>query len=176
MPSKIEVKGIIVNLPAKIKSRKLIDDKRKRIIKGATSVFKKKGYHRTTVRNIAKAAGISMGSLYDYISSKQDILYLFYILFISTYYQKVVSITNNISNPKEKLKVAYKTLLEVGFSLEDEILFGWTESKNMKKSYSEEVLRMELNLINYFKDILDEIKAQFKVEIEDTNIEANFLV
>ncbi len=38
------------------------------------------------------------------------------------------------------------------------------------------VLKMELGLINYFKDILEEIKDRFKLEIKDTNIVANFLV
>ena len=38
------------------------------------------------------------------------------------------------------------------------------------------VLKMELGLINYFKDILEEIKERFKLEIKDTNIVANFLV
>ncbi|MFH0814360.1 MAG: TetR/AcrR family transcriptional regulator [Pseudomonadota bacterium] len=176
MQSSHEVGSPNSQIPTKIKSRELIDDRRKQIIKGALSVFKEKGYHKTTVRDIAKAAEISMGSLYDYISSKEDILYLFYQLFIITYYQTVVSATNNISNPVERFKVAFKTLLEVGFSLEDEILFGWTEAKNMKKSHLKEILKLELDLINYFKDILDEIQSQFPVEIEDTYMVANFLI
>lgn len=176
MQARDRINNPIDQIPTKIKSHELIDDKRKQIIKGALSVFKKKGYHKTTVRDIAKAAKISMGSLYDYISSKGDILYLFYIVFIFAYHHKIVSITNKISNPKERLEVAYKILLEVGFSLEDEILFGWTEAKNMKKDHLKEVLNMESDLVNYFKEILDEIKAQFSVEIEDTNLAANFLV
>ncbi|MCD6353357.1 MAG: hypothetical protein J7M06_04015, partial [Proteobacteria bacterium] len=94
------------------------------------------------------------------------------------YYQQVISKTKAISNPVERLKVAYKTLLEVGFSLEDEILFGWTEAKNMKKNHLQEVTKLELDLIHYFKDILNEITSQFNIdiEIENTNITANFLV
>ena len=176
MESKNELRGLVAQIPTKIKSQELIDDKRKQIIKGALSVFKRKGYHKTTVRDIAKAAHISMGSLYDYINSKGDILYLFYKEFIFTYHLQVVAMTNNITNPKEKLVFAYRTLLEVGFSLEDEILFGWTEAKNMKKDHLVEVLQMESDLIGYFKAILDEISTQWKVAIEDTNMAANFLV
>ncbi|MBN2468232.1 MAG: TetR/AcrR family transcriptional regulator [Deltaproteobacteria bacterium] len=163
-------------IPTKIKSQELIDDKRQQIIKGALSVFKKKGYHKTTVRDIAVAANISMGSLYDYINSKDDILYIFYKVFIFTYYQQVISKTNAISNPVERLKVAYKTLLEVNFALEDEILFGWTEAKNMKEGHLQEVTKLELELIDYFREILDKIRSEFNVDIEDTNLTANFLV
>jgi len=176
MESKNELKGLVAQIPTKIKSQELIDDRRKQIIKGALSVFKRKGYHKTTVRDIAKAANISMGSLYDYINSKGDILYLFYKEFIFTYHQQVVSMTRNITNPKEKLVVAYRTLLEVGFSLEDEILFGWTEAKNMKKDHLVEVLKMESDLIGYFKAILDEIGSTGHFAVEDTNMTANFLV
>jgi len=176
MQSKGEISSPNAHIPTKIKSQELIDDKRQQIIKGAVLVFKEKGYHKTTVRDIAKAAEISMGSLYDYINSKEDILFLFYKIFIFTYYQQVISKTKAISNPVERLKVAYKTLLEVGFSLEDEILFGWTEAKNMKKNHLQEVTKLELDLIHYFKDILNEITSQFNIDIENTNITANFLV
>jgi len=176
MESKKEISSPNADIPTKIKSQELIDDKRQQIIKGAVLVFKEKGYHKTTVRDIAKAAEISMGSLYDYINSKEDILFLFYKIFIFTYYQEVISKTSAISNPVDRLKVAYKTLLEVGFSLEDEILFGWTEAKNMKKSHLQEVTKLELDLIDYFKEILNDITSQFEVDIEDINITANFLI
>jgi len=176
MVRKIGINNLTAHVPTKIKTQELIDDKRKDIIKAALSVFKNKGYHKTTVRDIAQAAKVSMGSLYDYISSKDDLLYLFYEVFILTYYQEVISATKNIRDPERKLKAAYKTLLEVGFSLEDEILFGWTEAKNMKKHYLQEILRVENDLINYFKGILDEIKVRGHDKIPDTGLVANFLV
>ena len=176
MKPKSEISDLTVQIPTKIKSRELIDDKRRQIIKRALLVFKEKGYHKTTVRDIAKAAKISMGSLYDYISCKEDILYLFYRLFIFTYYREVVSKTNGIDNPKDRLMLAYKSLLEVGFSLEDEILFGWTEVKNVSPQHLKEIIRLELDLINYFKNILEEIKARFGADIKDTTMIANCLV
>lgn len=176
MKQKGEISDLTAHIPTRIKSQELIDDKRQKIIKRALLVFKEKGYHKTTVRDIAKAAKVSMGSLYDYISSKEDILYLFYKLFIFTYYQEVVSKTKNISNPQEKLEVAYMTLLEVGFSLQDEILFGWTEAKNMKPDHLKEIIRLELDLTDFFKKILDEIEASSGKIIGDTNMMANFLI
>ncbi|MCX8012470.1 MAG: TetR/AcrR family transcriptional regulator [Desulfobacterota bacterium] len=176
MPRKIKINNLNTEIPAKIKTQEIIDPKRKSIIKGALSVFKEKGYHKATVRDIAKAAKISVGSLYDYISSKEDLLYLFYEIFILTYYQEVVAITYNIKDPVEKIKSAYRTLLEVGFSLEDEILFGWTEAKNMKKSHLKEILKLEIELINFFKEILEGVKSKYQIKIEDTRLVAHFLV
>ena len=35
-------------------------------------LFKKKGFHRATTREIAKEAGFSIGTLYEYIRTKED--------------------------------------------------------------------------------------------------------
>jgi TetR/AcrR family transcriptional regulator, cholesterol catabolism regulator len=54
----------------------LVDSKRKDLIDKATKVFVKNGYHETNMRELASAIGMSVGSIYHYIGSKQDILYL----------------------------------------------------------------------------------------------------
>lgn len=46
------------------------------IIAAAAEVFKEKGYHAATTRDIAAAVGIQQASLYYYISSKEELLYL----------------------------------------------------------------------------------------------------
>ncbi|RPI22116.1 MAG: TetR/AcrR family transcriptional regulator [Actinobacteria bacterium] len=53
------------------------------IASGALLLFKEKGFHSTSVREIAAAAGLSMGGLYEYISSKEDVLWLVYRHLIS---------------------------------------------------------------------------------------------
>jgi TetR/AcrR family transcriptional regulator, cholesterol catabolism regulator len=40
----------------------------------ALRLFKEKGYHATSMREIASAVGINKGSLYSYIHSKEDLL------------------------------------------------------------------------------------------------------
>jgi AcrR family transcriptional regulator len=54
----------------------LVDSKRKEIINESTKVFVKKGYHQTNMRELSSAIGMSVGSIYHYVGSKQDILYL----------------------------------------------------------------------------------------------------
>src|ERR1043165_6355369 len=40
----------------------------------ALRLFKEKGYHATSMRDIASEVGINKGSLYSYIDSKEDLL------------------------------------------------------------------------------------------------------
>ncbi len=48
------------------------------IARGALNLFIEKGFHATSVREIAAASNLSMGGLYEYIESKGDVLWLVY--------------------------------------------------------------------------------------------------
>jgi TetR/AcrR family transcriptional regulator, cholesterol catabolism regulator len=176
MKASHELSAAIANIRGNIRDSELLANKRKRILQATVSVFEKKGYHKTTVRDIAKAAGVSMGSLYDCISTKGDVLLLFYDQFIESFQNGLITKTGGITHPGAKLKVAYISLLEAYYALKDEVLFGWTEAKNMKKAHLKGVLKAEKLLVNYFKGMLDEMNLQPNVKIEDTYLVASFLV
>jgi AcrR family transcriptional regulator len=53
-----------------------MSNREQEIIAAAARVFKEKGYHAATTRDIAAAVGIQQASLYYYISSKEELLYL----------------------------------------------------------------------------------------------------
>src|SRR4030067_1076273 len=61
---------------ASTKNAPLVENRHQQIVDGACKIFLEKGYHLTTIRDIAKACGMSMGQLYHYIRSKDDVLYL----------------------------------------------------------------------------------------------------
>jgi len=50
-----------------------IDKNKDRIERAALQLFTRKGFHGTTVREIADKAGVSMGKLYIYYETKEDI-------------------------------------------------------------------------------------------------------
>jgi AcrR family transcriptional regulator len=50
-------------------------DKRNEILRVASRVFAEKGYHRASMRDIARAAGSSLAGLYHYFPTKEGILY-----------------------------------------------------------------------------------------------------
>ncbi len=51
-----------------------IADRRTQILQAAAAVFRAKGYDRATTKEIAEAADMSEGSLYNYFSAKRDLL------------------------------------------------------------------------------------------------------
>ncbi len=50
-----------------------VEKNRRKIQRAALHLFTRKGFHGTTVREIAKKAGVSMGKLYIYYDTKEEI-------------------------------------------------------------------------------------------------------
>lgn len=61
-----------------IKNPELLAKRRNQILKVAVNLFRKNGYHATTMREICKKAKVNQGSFYDYFGSKEDILVYIY--------------------------------------------------------------------------------------------------
>src|SRR4029077_10299000 len=54
---------------------KAMSTRRTELTRQAARLFAKKGYHGTSIGDLAEAMGVQKGSLYAHISSKQDLLY-----------------------------------------------------------------------------------------------------
>jgi AcrR family transcriptional regulator len=52
----------------------LIAARRNQILDAATKVFAEKGFHPATIRDVAKAAGVADGTIYNYFESKTAVL------------------------------------------------------------------------------------------------------
>jgi AcrR family transcriptional regulator len=73
----------------------------------ALRLFKEKGYHATSMRDIAEAVGINKGSLYSYIKSKEDLLVPVFEQAQGVLLSQIESITADTScPPTERLKRA----------------------------------------------------------------------
>jgi AcrR family transcriptional regulator len=59
-----------------VPDRPRYDRKLEMILREAGGVFADKGYHQATIRDIARATGVSLAGLYYYFKSKEDLLFL----------------------------------------------------------------------------------------------------
>jgi AcrR family transcriptional regulator len=60
--------------PIRTLQAQLVAARRTQILDAATEVFARKGYNRATIRNVAQAAGIADGTIYNYFANKADLL------------------------------------------------------------------------------------------------------
>jgi AcrR family transcriptional regulator len=52
------------------------DQKLDGLLSSAARVFAQRGYHRTSMRDLARASGISLAGVYYYVQSKEELLFL----------------------------------------------------------------------------------------------------
>ena len=140
----------------KIKSEKLIDRRRKQIIDGAIKVFTAKGFHSATVREIADAAGLTMGSLYNYIASKEDIIHIVYDYITRVLREEMRGAIEGIGDPEERLKAALHQNLKAVYQNQEIIMFIYKESAALDKESLYTVLARETEYIELFEGLLRE--------------------
>jgi AcrR family transcriptional regulator len=161
-----------MQIKARVKDKHLIDETRRQLIEGAIKVFNKKGYHKSTVREIAKEAKIGLGSVYDYVNSKDDILYLFFENYVNTFFGKVKSQASQISDPLLRLEVTFRAFVEAAMELEEQVMLSYTQARYVKKNYLKIILRKESEIVEHFRNIISELgEGPF-----GSFLEANFLV
>jgi AcrR family transcriptional regulator len=154
----------------------LIEKKHRQIIDGACSKFFQKGYHKTTIREIAVASGMSMGQLYHYISSKDDVLFLIYKHMQMVWYNHLVeSGVEEIEDPMERLNKALRYTLEFMVANKELILFIYTETKYLDKKYLRVVLEMDdKTVVGFWRHLLKE--ADLKLPRDSSHdFYANFI-
>lgn len=78
----------------------------------AIQLFQQKGYHATSMQDIADAVGLQKGSLYHYISSKDDLLVVIIQDAISHYNAKLAEIKAMDLPVRRRLELAFRHHLE----------------------------------------------------------------
>jgi AcrR family transcriptional regulator len=80
--------------------------RRKQIVQAARTLFREKGYHATTIRDIADMSGVLSGSLYAHIRTKEDLLFEITDEVADHFVHKLETITQSPQPPTEKFRRA----------------------------------------------------------------------
>lgn len=160
-----------------VKDENLIEIRRKQIVSGAVKLFREKGFHRATTREIAKAAGFSIGTLYEYIRTKEDVLYLV----CDDIYDQVIQRLSTISTSKgtlEELKLAIKQYFSLIDSMVDEFTIMYQETKSLPKDKQQYILQKELEMVSLFEKIIKNCvqSGELTISNQEIYLAANLLV
>ncbi len=140
---------------ASVKDERLIQKRRDQIINGAVALIKDKGYHRMTTREIAKASGFSIGTLYEYIRTKEDVLYLVCDRIYDQVSERLHILMDTELGTVEGLKTTIAHFFRVMDEMQDEVLIMYQELKSLTKDALGYVLEKELLLVELFREMLE---------------------
>ncbi|MFS0690500.1 TetR/AcrR family transcriptional regulator [Sporosarcina sp. 179-K 8C2 HS] len=160
-----------------VKDESLIEKRREQIIDGAVQLFKEKGFHRATTREIAKAAGFSIGTLYEYIRTKEDVLYLV----CDSIYNEVQSRLSTLMDQEgnvEGLRMAIDSYFHLIDDMSDEFVVMYQESKSLPKDALQYVLKKEMEMVALFKNLLHACvrSGELRISEEEVDMAAHHVV
>jgi AcrR family transcriptional regulator len=153
-----------------VKDQRLVNKRREQIVKAAVKLFNKKGYHGTTTREVAQASGFSIGTLYEYIGSKEDILYLV----CDAVYDEVVEKWEGLMDTKlkglERLQQVISSYFQVVDVLQDEVLVMYQETKSLSADALNYVLQKELSMKSMFEKELRACMEAGLIQLEEEEV------
>ncbi|NPU82952.1 MAG: TetR/AcrR family transcriptional regulator [Syntrophaceae bacterium] len=133
-----------------------------KIFESTVEISNRKGFKAMSVRDLSRATGLSMGGLYSFISSKNDLLDI-----IRVGYRIITRILTEaiaeVSDPHEKLHKLIQTHVYLSEAMRSLFYFVYMETRYLKKEAQKKSMEMELFTEKLFTDILDEgcIRGQF---------------
>ncbi len=148
------------DVPTQIKNPDLVMERRRQIIDSTVKLFIQHGYHKTTTRMIAKASNFSIGSLYEYVSSKEDLLYLVCKTIHEEVQEAVENALSNTDMGKEQLAQVIRQYFYVCDKMGDHILLMYQVTQFLPEKWKAKVLENELNITNIFINALSSLSGK----------------
>lgn len=152
-----------------VKDESLIEIRRLQIVNGAVNLFKEKGFHRATTREIAKAAGFSIGTLYEYIRTKEDVLYLVSDHIYDKVKQQLAEI-NSDTGTVDELKEAIKQYFYLINRMSDEFTIMYQETKSLSKEAMHYVFDKEFEMVRLFEGIIKNCLPSIGKELTEKEV------
>lgn len=121
-------------IQASVKDEALVEKRREQICKAALQAFTENGFHETNLRQVTKLAGLAYGSIYDYVKSKDDILFLIYDSILGQLYQSLKQAVDSSDDPEEQLRAIIKAAMDHTDEYRAAINLLYQESRVVKTS------------------------------------------
>lgn len=155
-----------------VKDPVLIAKRHEQICDAAIRLFSRRGFHQTSVREMAEAAGLSVGTLYSYIKTKEDILSLVYQRIFRRFQERVDEATAGIEDPVARLRAALEATLTVNDEFREVVLLLYQESHALGKEVLESLFDLDRQYASYLATILDRGVQRGLFRVRDTRMMA----
>jgi len=165
----------VSTIPTTVKNLELVEKRREQIVLAAIKLFAKKGFHRTTLRDLAEEARLSQGNIYDYVGSKEDIFFLIHQFAASSAMQAIKNASEQVADPLEKLRRTIRAEFDTMDKLADAIMLIYQEGHILKKPLLKSLLKKERAHLEVFESIISECVKKGLLRHCNSRIMANLI-
>ncbi|MGA0594607.1 TetR/AcrR family transcriptional regulator [Enterovirga sp. CN4-39] len=130
----------------RVDDRKLIERRLPTILAAAAEAFASRGYHLTTMQDVAKCAEVSVGMIYQYVEDKQDLLYLVIEEVVSAYEVEIERNECLAAEPLERFVALLSGLSTVVVAHKAAARLGYREASQLRRDRLEQIKARERSL------------------------------
>jgi AcrR family transcriptional regulator len=153
----------------------LVRERRARLVKAAIEVFLEKGFHNATVRDIGRAAKMTQGTIYNYVRSKDDILYMVCDQIVSEYQSQTRQALVHSRGPVERVRSAVRAVSEVMYHHRREILLIYQDSHLLERRSLRVIQARVEEFIGMFEQLITDAARELKMSLPYPHFSANIL-
>lgn len=154
-------------MPSAIKNRTVLEQRRSELVKVATDLFVTRGYSEVSVNEIAEAAQISIGSLYKYIRTKEDLLWLVMDAIYGRLEQLLSKKRAEAANAQDSLQTTLEQYLIAVDAVRSGILLMYREYPRLPSDGQREFMEREQRVVELFADIIRQGNAEGVFHCDD---------
>jgi AcrR family transcriptional regulator len=153
-------------------------EKKWEIVKAAAELFIRKGTLNTGVRDIAEASGMTVGTLYHYFKSKDDIIksFLDFAIEGTNEFVKVTAEALAKLQPEEALRRAIGLYMEYTNEARSIVLFWHQETRNLPPDQRKRLMDNEMVLASLFEKLIERGRQKGIYQIEDPALAAHNII
>lgn len=145
------------------------------IIKSAAHVFGRKGFHATTLEEIAADLKVTKASLYYYFSTKEELLYEVHLLSMQDVLGRLERIRAAHDSPVAQLEAAVTEHLRV-LAGDYEGAFLLQQEYDLPEEYRQEIIRLRDRYEKALLEIVQEGERQRVFRVKDARVAVRMLL
>ena len=164
-----------MEVPTTVRNKELVEKKREQIVLAALKLFSVNGFHGTTLRHLAEESGLSYGSIYDYVGSKEDIFSLIHDFAANRVMEALLASIENITDPIERLRRIVRAEFNVMDQWSDAILLLYQESHILSEPYLRKLMGKERQHLELFEQAIDQAIEAGRLKEHNSRLTANLI-
>jgi AcrR family transcriptional regulator len=144
--------------------RSAYDEKLESILRTAAQIFAEKGYHQASIRDIARATGVSLSGLYYYFNSKEELLFLIQDHAFGTLLGNLERLLEGETEPLRQLRILMETHLRYFIANQAEMKVLSHEAEALTGDFRRRVNGQKRRLTEVAMEILTELRPDGDVD------------
>ncbi|HEX8906712.1 MAG TPA: TetR/AcrR family transcriptional regulator [Longimicrobiaceae bacterium] len=145
--------------------RSAYDEKLESILRTAARIFAEKGYHQASIRDIARATGVSLSGLYYYFDSKEELLFLIQDHAFGTLQANLERNLAGVDDPHRRLRIVMENHLRYFIDAKAEMKVLSHESESLSGDYRRRVNEKKRRLSETAMEILRDIRPEGGIDV-----------